>query len=215
MHVHLLDAPCIPPRIQVMLYDALEALRCLETNLALAHDKFEGNAEEKDYRPDSFTYLQYHAVVGLHIAVIQELIGGVLPTIPAARFKAIMDHKNIHDENPPHTEATMMAAIIAKQKLEEATNALADDDDASDEAWGVAAAALLSVGTVYGDFDSTMSMTYAEESLDFILAGKPVPTCKEFRRAWINKRFPSGFYDKAHTQPTWDHVTDEPLYASR
>jgi hypothetical protein len=60
--------------------------------------------------------------------------------------------------------------------------------------------------------DDATWQTFSEECLALILKGKPVPTWKELRRAWIDAEHPDGRYPTG--EPTWDHVNDEPLYMS-
>lgn len=178
-HVHLLDPCPIPARIQVKLYDALEALRVMHVAADAAIDVWgedprREREDEPGYRLGIIDLEEYRAGARLHAAIIQELISNVLPSIPSRVFRRIATFENVEKKNPVKIESVILASLLASKVLVETYNALNDADGIDDAIFDIVNAAHSAAATAYG-FTSTSVLSYhLDHVLEAILAGEPL-----------------------------------------
>jgi hypothetical protein len=202
----------MPEQVQVKTYDCLEACRIADATLSDALEEYDPDADYADeHGVNEDDFIEMQACVRLHIAAMQEIVSGVFPSVRQSAFHAIREFVNLQEDSPHHTEGVLLAFRLAHASADEAVHLSTKLNPGEiNEGYEIMAATRAMTGRAMDFIDSATWQAFSEESLALILKGKPVPTWKELRRAWIDAEHPDGRYTTG--EPTWDHVNDEPLY---
>jgi hypothetical protein len=132
------------PRVQAVIYSAVEALRIVHAKAVETLDgwrddiprtlsKFEQECLAEGFDPfeldpDQDDFDQIACSAKLHATILQEIVGGVLPSLPDGVFRAIRDHQNENAENQTGAESACMALDLATRCLREAVKLHTEED---------------------------------------------------------------------------------------
>ena len=181
------------PQVQAKLYDALELLRVCVDKLGDAVDGYDQQPAAYSDCLRSTDLLEAQCTANLHATILQEIIGGVAPTLPDSVFQAVRDFENREPANVPHIEGSILGLKLACRALDDAMALSAKLDGIEiDEAYELMLPATAAIGYFASLLDGVVVPFYCREVLDAILSGGPVPSKKELHDHWIKRRFPNG-----------------------
>ena len=183
--VPALDFPTPHPRVQTALYDALESLRIADAKLEKARADF-GDGDHEYIGDGDLLDAQ---ICAAHFALcLQEIIGGVMPSIPDHAFHELAEFANREERNPPHFEGACLILHLACRSLDRAMDLSRElDGPEIDAAYELMVAARSCVSFHAGLIDQvTIGFLGddADEILDAIISRRPVPSPDQLRSKW-------------------------------
>lgn len=189
------DFPVLPRQARAELYTAVECLRIVADLMRQAHDSFDEDLCDGDNDTginmdmEGFDLLEVRGVCELHASIWQEVVGGVLPSVPDRVFATIRHWENRCAWTQPRCEAGKIGLRLALRSVRLVRHSLSQTDEfwrlllTTEQAVNVADC-VLDVPTRFTESDEDVE---AGDFLDRLVAGKPFPTVAESRRMQISE----------------------------